>query len=79
MVVTHPIRLGLAINYFVFQYDVLSRPEGASKMSRSAVDGAIVESNNAVDYFYEDSTLIMQILMNTLTPWTSDAEGDTAP
>merc|ERR1712087_972429 len=33
--VTHPIRLGLALNYSVFQYEVLSNPDEACKMART--------------------------------------------
>merc|ERR1711945_30937 len=32
LAVTHPIRLGLALNYSVFQYEVLSNPDEACKM-----------------------------------------------
>merc|ERR1739845_206393 len=36
LVVTHPIRLGLALNYSVFQYEVLQNPDEACKMARTA-------------------------------------------
>merc|ERR1711874_30173 len=36
LAVTHPIRLGLILNYSVFQYEVLSNPEEACKMARTA-------------------------------------------
>merc|ERR1719158_2315091 len=39
--VTHPIRLGLALNYSVFQYEVLSNPDEACKMARTAFEDAI--------------------------------------
>nr|pir protein kinase C inhibitor KCIP-1 isoform epsilon - sheep [Ovis aries] len=42
---THPIRLGLALNFSVFYYEI-------------------------------DSTLIMQLLRDNLTLWTSDMQGD---
>merc|ERR1712187_612468 len=44
--VTHPIRLGLALNYSVFQYEVLSNPDEACKMARTAFEDAIAELDN---------------------------------
>merc|ERR1712032_102045 len=43
LAVTHPIRLGLALNYSVFQYEVLGNPEEACKMARTAFEDAIAE------------------------------------
>merc|ERR1712070_298548 len=75
LAVTHPIRLGLALNYSVFQYEVLSNPDGACKMARQAFEDAIAELDNVAEDSYEDSTLIMQLLRDNLTLWTSDQEG----
>merc|ERR1711953_1304038 len=77
LAVTHPIRLGLALNYSVFQYEVLSQPEEACKMARTAFEDAIAELDNVAEDSYKDSTLIMQLLRDNLTLWTSDegAEG----
>merc|ERR1719409_1269927 len=41
LAVTHPIRLGLALNYSVFQYEVLQQPDEPCKMSRTAFEDAI--------------------------------------
>merc|ERR1711879_471505 len=41
LAVTHPIRLGLALNFSVFQYEVLSNPDEACKMARTAFEDAI--------------------------------------
>lgn len=73
--VTHPIRLGLALNYSVFQYEVLGNPEEACKMARTAFEDAIAELDNVAEDSYKDSTLIMQLLRDNLTLWTSDQEG----
>merc|ERR1711972_1263649 len=43
LVVTHPIRLGLALNFSVFQYEVLQQPDEACKMARTAFEDAIAE------------------------------------
>merc|ERR1712072_873588 len=61
LAVTHPIRLGLALNFSVFQYEVLSNPEEACKMARTAFEDAIAELDSVAED-YKDSTLIMQLL-----------------
>merc|ERR1711979_59441 len=76
LVVTHPIRLGLALNYSVFQYEVLQNPDEACKMARTAFEDAIAELDNVAEDSYKDSTLIMQLLRDNLTLWTSDQEGE---
>jgi len=73
--VTHPIRLGLALNFSVFQYEVLQNPDDACKMARTAFEDAIAELDNVAEDSYKDSTLIMQLLRDNLTLWTSDQEG----
>merc|ERR1712064_41918 len=75
LAVTHPIRLGLALNFSVFQYGVLQNPDEACKMARTAFEDAIAELDNVAEDSYKDSTLIMQLLRDNLTLWTSDGEG----
>merc|ERR1712014_166142 len=79
LAVTHPIRLGLALNYSVFQYEVLQNPDEACKMARTAFEDAIAELDNVQEDSYKDSTLIMQLLRDNLTLWTSDQEGGGEP
>jgi len=76
LAVTHPIRLGLALNFSVFQYEVLQQPDEACKMARTAFEDAIAELDNVAEDSYKDSTLIMQLLRDNLTLWTSDQEGE---
>merc|ERR1712228_978707 len=75
LAVTHPIRLGLALNFSVFQYEVLGNPDEACKMARTAFEDSIAELDNVAEDSYKDSTLIMQLLRDNLTLWTSDQEG----
>merc|ERR1712021_119271 len=77
LAVTHPIRLGLALNFSVFHYEVLSNPDEACKMARTAFEDAIAELDNVSEDSYKDSTLIMQLLRDNLTLWTSDQEAET--
>ncbi|CBY13529.1 unnamed protein product [Oikopleura dioica] len=69
---THPIRLGLALNYSVFYYEILNDPENACTLAKTAFDDAIAELDSLSEESYKDSTLIMQLLRDNLTLWTSD-------
>merc|ERR1719453_1710500 len=69
---THPIRLGLALNYSVFLYEVQSKSEDACTLAKQAFDDAIAELDTLDEESYKDSTLIMQLLRDNLTLWTSD-------
>lgn len=73
---THPIRLGLALNYSVFFYEILSAPDRACHLAKQAFDDAIAELDTLNEDSYKDSTLIMQLLRDNLTLWTSDAGED---
>jgi len=71
---THPIRLGLALNYSVFLYEVQSKNTDACELAKQAFDDAIAELDTLDEESYKDSTLIMQLLRDNLTLWTSDDE-----
>ena len=69
---THPIRLGLALNYSVFYYEIQGSPDVALTLARKAFDSAIQELDTLQEEEYRDSATIMQLLRDNLTLWTSD-------
>jgi hypothetical protein len=77
---THPIRLGIALNYSVFYYEILNQANDACKLAKKAFGDAMAELDNlGVDSFkdtYTDSTLIMHILLENLLLWKSELEGE---
>jgi hypothetical protein len=71
---THPIRLGLALNFSVFYYEIKDDCTEACRLAKKAFDEAIADLDSLGEDSYKDSTLIMQLLRDNLTLWTSEQE-----
>jgi len=69
---THPTRLGLALNFSVCYYEILKKPTEACALAKEAFDAAIEKLDTLNDASYKDSTLIMQLLRDNLTLWTTE-------
>jgi len=76
LAVTHPIRLGLALNFSVFFYEIMNQSGPACMIAKTAFDEAIKELDSLKEDSYKDSTLIMQLLRDNLTLWSSEDQGD---
>ena len=87
---THPIRLGLALNFSVFYFEILENKGKACQLAKQvdfltfklilfifqSFDDAVAELDTLDENLYKDSTLIMQLLRDNLTLWTSDGGAD---
>ena len=58
----------------MFYYEILNSPERACRLAKGAFDDAIAELDTLEEDSYKDSTLIMQLLRDNLTLWTSDMQ-----
>lgn len=67
----------------MFYYEILNSPDRACHLAKQAFDDAIAELDSLSEESYRDSTLIMQLLRDNLTLWTSsegaEAEQTGAP
>eukprot|EP00441_Pelagodinium_beii_P037610 CAMPEP_0197631756 /NCGR_PEP_ID=MMETSP1338-20131121/8820_1 /TAXON_ID=43686 ORGANISM="Pelagodinium beii, Strain RCC1491" /NCGR_SAMPLE_ID=MMETSP1338 /ASSEMBLY_ACC=CAM_ASM_000754 /LENGTH=248 /DNA_ID=CAMNT_0043203285 /DNA_START=83 /DNA_END=829 /DNA_ORIENTATION=- len=70
---TDPIRLGLALNYSVFYYEIIQESKTATDIAKSAFDSAISELDTLQEDEYKDATLIMQLIRDNLSLWNADA------
>jgi 14-3-3 protein epsilon len=76
---THPLRLGLALNFSVFHYETLNSSDSACHLAKQAFENAITELDSLTEEFYGDSTLIMQLLSSNLNLWTSSDSEELEP
>lgn len=73
--VTSNFRLGLALNHAVFYYEVMRAPTEAVRIARKAFEDAVREIDNLGEDGAKDAALVMQLLRDNLTLWTSDPSG----
>lgn len=56
---THPIRLGLALNFSVFYYEILNSPDQACHLAKLAFDDAIAGmSSGDLPFLYRSLTSV---------------------
>jgi len=71
---TNPIRLGLALNFSVFYYEILNE-QSKAWLAKKAFDEALGKLDDLSEDSYKDSTVIMQLLRDNLTLWTQGDDG----
>lgn len=76
---TNPIRLGLALNFSVYYFEIQGNPQTACKLAQTAFDLAMAKIDTVSEEMYKESTLIMHLLRDNLTLWTSDMADKVAP
>ena len=64
------------MNFSVFYYEILNSPDRACHLAKQAFDDAIAELDSLSEESYRDSTLIMQLLRDNLTLWTSSESNE---
>ncbi|KAL0702120.1 hypothetical protein Bca4012_058242 [Brassica carinata] len=69
---TNLVRLGLALNFSIFNYGILKSTESACKLAKKAYDEAIFELDGVDKQSYEDAMFIVQILRDNLSAWTGE-------
>ncbi|KAH8614683.1 putative 14 3 3 protein [Trypanosoma vivax] len=69
---THPVRLGLALNFSVFYYEIMREHERGFQLARQAYDEAVTEMETLDDESYRESNLILRLLRDNLNLWTDE-------
>lgn len=72
---TNPIRMGLALNLSVCQFEIKHNPEAAKSVAKHAFNQAIADLDHIDERHYKDTTLIMQLLRDNIQTWNAEEEG----
>jgi 14-3-3 protein epsilon len=75
--VVNPIRLGLALNFSVFYYEVIGDREKACNIAKETLNNAnsTLSKCDEDDEEFKDSISIANLLQENLSMWTSENEG----
>lgn len=73
---THPIRLGLALNFSVFYYEVYGKAREACNLAKASFEAACAEFSSLPEGQAQDSQAILQLLRDNLELWQADLNKD---
>jgi len=76
--VINPIRLGLALNFSVFYYEVIGDRDRACNIAKETLENAnsqLQKFDENDDEEHKDAISIANLLQENLSMWTSEAEG----
>ncbi len=74
----NPIKLGLALNYSVFNYEVLKNHKQACELADSALQQALDKIDELEEDDFRDAKSIIELLKENLTLWKEEEEDDAA-
>ena len=71
-----PIKLGLALNFSVFHYEVLKNHGRACEIADGALQGALDKIDELDEENFRDAKSIIELLKENLTLWKEEEEQD---
>ena len=70
----NPIRLGLALNFSVFHYEVMSNKSKAIELGESALSDALEKIDDVDEETFRDAKSIIELLKENLSLWKEEEE-----
>ena len=72
----NPIKLGLALNFSVFHYEVMKNHKAACELADQALQDALDKIDELEEDDFRDAKSIIELLKENLTLWKEEEEGD---
>ena len=73
----NPIKLGLALNFSVFKYEVLKDHQKACQLADDALQQALEKIDELEEDDFRDAKSIIELLKENLTLWKEEEDNDT--
>merc|ERR1712141_867480 len=70
----NPIKLGLALNFSVFHYEVMKNHKAACDFADSALQDALDKIDELEEEDFRDAKSIIELLKENLTLWKEEEE-----
>ena len=70
---THPVRLGLSLNYSVFHHEIREDTKSALEIAQTALDEGLEDLDALTDNAraYKDAALILKLIKDNISMWQS--------
>ena len=72
----NPIKLGLALNFSVFHYEVMKNHSAACKLADESLQNALDKIDELEEDDFRDAKSIIELLKENLTLWKEEEEGE---
>ena len=72
----NPIKLGLALNFSVFHYEVMKNHKAACELADQALQDALEKIDELQEDDFRDAKSIIELLKENLTLWKEEEEGE---
>lgn len=72
----NPIKLGLALNFSVFYYEVMQDNKQACNLAETALQEAMNKIDDVDEETFRDAKSIIELLKENLTLWKEEEGGD---
>jgi 14-3-3 protein beta/theta/zeta len=72
----NPIKLGLALNFSVFHYEVMKDHKQACVLADEALQAALDKIDDLGEEDFRDAKSIIELLKENLTLWKEEEEGE---
>lgn len=71
----NPIRLGLALNFSVFYFEVMNDHKKACDLGETALQNALEKIDDCDEETFRDAKSIIELLKENLSLWKDEEEG----